>query len=55
VIISDKTKLEEHSTDGGIIIDRTRIYRNVIINKPLDNLRKELKVWCKKRIAEMVE
>jgi hypothetical protein len=54
VIISDKTELEEHSTDGGVIIDRSRIYRNVISSSPSDHLRDELKAWCKRRIAEMV-
>lgn len=54
VIISDKNDLEEHSTDGGIILDRSRIYRNVISYIPTDNLRDELKNWCDQRLTEML-
>jgi len=54
VIISDKKDLEEHSTDAGIILDRARIYRNVINGAPSDNLRDDLRAWCKQRLAEML-
>ena len=52
--VNDKNDLEEHSTDGGIILDRSRIYRNIINTTPSDNLRNELKEWCDQRIEEMI-
>lgn len=55
VIISDRTKLEEDSTDAGIIIDRVRIYRNVIHATPVGELRKDVRGWCNERLAEMLD
>jgi len=54
IIISDKNILEEHSSDAGVILDRSRIYRNVINTIPPDNLRGELKTWCEQRLSEML-
>ena len=55
IAISDNEVLEEISLDGGLIIDRPRIYR---YTKGYDvdiNLEKELKVWCMERINEEQE
>lgn len=55
VIISDPVKLEDHSTDAGLIIDRARIYRNMI-NIPVRDteLRQDLKKWCTHRLEDML-
>lgn len=54
VIISDKVKLEDVSTDLGLIIDRARIYRNMIKSALKDSsLREDLKEWCTDRLEAM--
>ena len=54
VIISDKVRLEDVSTDVGLIIDRARIYRNMIEEALKDSsLRKDLKEWCTIRLKAM--
>lgn len=54
VIISDKVRLEDVSTDLGLIIDRARIYRNMIEGALKDSsLRKDLKEWCTIRLKAM--
>lgn len=55
VIISDPVKLEDHSTDAGLIIDRARIYRNMIKASLRDTaLREDLKAWCRNRVKDIV-
>lgn len=53
IVITDKIRLEEDSTDAGLILDRTRIYRNVDINIVSDELKKDLEDWCTVRLEEM--
>jgi hypothetical protein len=55
VIISDPVKLDEHSTDAGLIVDRARIYRNMIGASLRDAaLRQDLKIWCEGRLVDML-
>lgn len=52
-VITDLNKFKEISYDGGVIIDRARIYRNTVNMQLSDaNLREELITWCKQRIEE---
>ncbi|MBI4947381.1 MAG: hypothetical protein HY840_13395 [Bacteroidetes bacterium] len=54
VVISDKEKLHEISTDAGLIIDRPRIYKQTFQYEFKDiDLRPILLNWCKNRIAEI--
>lgn len=54
VIISDKERLEDDSADAGIIIDRTRIYRNMVEGSLKDSsLRDDLRKWCSVRLKDM--
>jgi len=53
-IISDASSLEEASFDGGIIIDRVRLYRNIASSQGVNqNLKRELLTWCKRRLKEI--
>jgi hypothetical protein len=55
VIISGEVELEEHSSDAGLIIDRARIYRNMIDTSLRDAaLRQDLKTWCTNRLGDML-
>jgi hypothetical protein len=57
VVIFDDKSLIEHSWDGGIILDRPRIYRNTtgIESIPGDNLAVELATWCNNRLPQMLQ
>ena len=54
VIISDRIRLEDDSTDAGVIIDRARIYRNIVQAIPEDELRRDVQNWCADRLTEML-
>jgi len=55
IIISDPVKLEDHSNDAGLIIDRARIYRNMINASLRDTaLRQDLKTWCTNRLVDIL-
>lgn len=55
IVISDAEELHEISTDAGIVIDRSRIYRETI-NTVFDDLslKSDLIIWCNNRISEIV-
>ncbi len=53
IILSDSRDLHEKSMDAGLILDRSRIYRNSITGNPSDGLREELKTWCLSRLDEI--
>jgi len=53
IVITDKIRLEEDSTDAGVILDRARIYRNVGIDIVSNALKKDLEDWCTARLGEM--
>lgn len=55
VIITDRGKLQEISMDGGIIIDRARIYKNTVSATPTNNLRRDLTAWCNWRLPDIRE
>lgn len=53
LILSNSSDLFERSMDGGLILDRSRIYRNSITENPSNDLREELKTWCLSRLDEI--
>jgi len=53
IVITDKIRLEEDSTDAGLILDRARIYRNISKDLTPDELKNDLERWCMGRLAEM--
>ncbi len=53
IVITDKIRLEEDSTDAGVILDRTRIYRNISKDITPGELKDDLEKWCLGRLAEM--
>lgn len=53
IVITDKIRVEEDSTDAGLILDRTRIYRNITKDLTPGELHNDLETWCMGRLAEM--
>lgn len=54
VVISDNDRVNEISTDAGVLLDRPRLFRNTYKKTMLDvDLRNILKGWCTTRIAEL--
>lgn len=53
IVITDKIRLEEDSTDAGLIIDRTRIYCNIDKDLTPGELKDDLENWCSVRLEEM--
>ena len=53
IVITDAVRLEEDSTDAGVILDRTRIYRNISKDLTPGELKDDLEKWCLGRLAEM--
>ncbi len=53
LILSNSSDLFEISIDAGLILDRSRIYRNSLEETPSDNFREELKTWCLSRLEEI--
>lgn len=53
IVITNKERLEEDSTDAGLILDRARIYRNITKDLKPSQLKNDLETWCISRLAEM--
>jgi hypothetical protein len=54
VIITDKRVWFEHSVDGGLLMDRSRLYKFTFAKTFSDaGLRSELSNWCDERIREL--
>lgn len=53
ILITDKIKWEEDSSDAGLILDRARIYRNIDVALAPGELKNDLENWCTGRLAEM--
>lgn len=51
-IISDRD-FHDVSAEGGLLLDRPRIYRNMASSTIEGNLRDKLKLWCKERLRNM--
>lgn len=53
--IVSNTEFKEKSREGGILIDRARIFKNVSIQDIQSELKEELNIWCENKIKECDE
>lgn len=54
VLISDRERWHDTSMDLGLLIDRARIYRNIIVDGMSSELKGDLSSWCSARLVDMM-
>jgi len=53
LLLSDPEVFEDVSADGGLIIDRARIYRSIVASSPDESLKGDVRCWCNLRITDI--